>query len=304
MSIRLPEEKNDLVSTRKGFRVQTIMLVLVFVIVFLYNGFQAAAVNQTFRLYTNNIRYDNKNPAKGEPVWAEREPLITQSILNHTRHEPSVVCLQEVLHNQLEDILDSLNKDSSWLYFGVGRKDGKKAGEYAPILYRDDDWELQKNQTYWLSPTPEKPSRGWDAALERIATEVYLKNKKSGVVVKVLNTHFDHQGVQARRESVKLIMSKLRQGKEPSFLCGDFNTQPKDEPYKILSTSGYKDARVQGKGDNTGTFTGFDHSHEANTIIDYIWADQNSEWKEYSVLPNWFGEYMSDHRPVTALYDI
>lgn len=261
--------------------------------------------NMKLRLYTNNIRYDNRHPVKGEPYWEKRQPLVSESIRFHTQPGPAVVCLQEVLHNQLHDILQYLNNhsNSDWLYYGVGRNDGKQSGEYAPVLFRKSDWDVVSNDTYWLSPTPNKPSKGWDAALNRIVTTVVLRSKATGEKVKVLNTHFDHKGVVARRESVKLIMSKMTQGPEPSFLCGDFNTEPKDEPYKLLSASGFKDSRVQGVGYGyNSTFSDFNHLHEANTIIDYIWAGNASKWESYGVVPNYFGKYMSDHRPVIADY--
>lgn len=258
------------------------------------------------RLYTNNIRYDNRNIGQGEDYWEKRQPLISESIRFHTQAGPSVVCLQEVLHNQLEDILGNLNGESdteTWGYYGIGREDGKKKGEFSPIFFRNADWELVSSKTYWLSETPDKPSIGWDAVLERIVTEVILKSKATSKKVKVLNTHFDHRGVKARRELVKLIMSKMELGPEPAFLCGDFNTQPIDEPYKILQSSGFKDSRIEGTvyGYNS-TFSGFNHDHEDNTIIDYIWAGNGTQWQCYGVVPNYFEFYMSDHRPVIADY--
>lgn len=281
------------------FVVALIALSLVFI-----NVDKRAAMK--IRLYTNNIRYDNRNIGQGENYWEKRQPLISESIRFHTQAGPSIVCLQEVLHNQLKDIIGNLNggaDTSTWDYYGIGREDGKTKGEYSPIFFRMADWELVSSKTYWLSPTPEKPSIGWDAVLERIVTEVILKSKATNKKVKVLNTHFDHIGVKARRELVKLIMSKMEQGPEPAFLCGDFNTQPTDEPYKILQSSGFKDSRIQGTiyGYNT-TFSGFNHDHEDNTIIDYIWAGSGTQWQSYGVLPNYFDSYMSDHRPVIADY--
>jgi len=264
------------------------------------------SVPMKLRLYTNNIRYDNRNIGQDEHYWEERQPLVSESIRFHTQSGASVVCLQEVLYNQLNDILGNLNGHSDakiWGYYGIGREDGKTKGEFSPIFFKNADWELVSSKTYWLSQTPDKPSIGWDAVLERIVTEVILKSKDTGKKVKVLNTHFDHRGVTARRELVKLIMSKMELGPEPAFLCGDFNTQPTDEPYQILKDSGFTDSRIQGEiyGYNT-TFSGFNHNHEDNTIIDYIWAGNGTNWQSYGVVPNYFDIYMSDHRPVIADY--
>lgn len=282
----------------------TALAVLIGILVTAAYSFQPTTASMKIRLYTNNIRYDNRNIGGGEHYWEDREPYISESIRFHTQPGSSVVCLQEVLSNQLHDILGDLNEESNlWSYYGKGRTDGKTEGEYAPILYKNSEWTLVSSKTFWLSPTPDVPSIGWDAVLERIVTQVVLKSKETGKKVKVLNTHFDHIGVTARRELVKLIMSKMELGPEPAFLCGDFNTEPTDEPYKLLSTSGFLDSRVQGKsyGFNT-TFSGFNRDHEDNTIIDYVWAGNGTEWKSYGVLPNFFDFYMSDHRPVIADY--
>lgn len=300
MTIKLEEPT----ATRRHVTVFLFVVALIALSLVFINVDKPAAMK--IRLYTNNIRYDNRNIGQGENYWEKRQPLISESIRFHTQAGPSIVCLQEVLHNQLKDIIGNLNEGvdtSTWDYYGIGREDGKTKGEYSPIFFRTADWELVSSKTYWLSPTPEKPSIGWDAVLERIVTEVILMSKATNKKVKVLNTHFDHIGVKARRELVKLIMSKMEQGPEPAFLCGDFNTQPTDEPYKILQSSGFKDSRIQGTiyGYNT-TFSGFNHDHEDNTIIDYIWAGNGTQWQSYGVLPNYFDFYMSDHRPVIADY--
>lgn len=291
---------------KKGVILASVLLFLLLLTIFVLRESAMASPTSNIRLYTNNIRYDNRNLDNGENYWEKRQPLVSESIRFHTQSGPSVVCLQEVLHNQLEDILGNLNSGADpklWGYYGVGRTDGKKLGEFSPIFFKNTQWELVSSNTWWLSETPEKPSRGWDAVLERIVTVVVLKSKATNQKVKVLNTHFDHIGVKARRELAKLIMSKMEQGPEPAFLCGDFNTEPTDEPYKLLLASGFKDSRTQGVvyGYNT-TFSGFNRNNEANTIIDYIWAGNGTQWQDYGVLPNYFDFYMSDHRPVVADY--
>lgn len=303
MAIRLEDEFER--RNTRNYRLRKVVALaaaLIAVTLILYGMLLNTNSAHKLRLYTHNIRYDNRRLTPGEQYWEKRGPLVAKSIAEHTEDEPAVVCLQEVLYNQLKDIHHSLNKHEPWSYYGIGRQDGGKKGEFSPIFYKEAEWDLKSSRTYWLSETPEKPSRGWDAALERIVTEVILQHKKTHKTIKVLNTHFDHQGVVARRELVKLIMSKMQQGAEPAFLCGDFNTEPTDEPYSILKTSGFTDSRTaQVNADaKTGTFTGFDRKHEESKIIDYIWADEKAAWQSYHVLPNYFDFHMSDHRPVTA----
>ncbi|CAK7913166.1 hypothetical protein CAAN1_31S00958 [[Candida] anglica] len=282
------------------------------------------------RLYTHNIRNDNPYPDKGEHPWTERRNLVASSIRFHTENTgSSVVGLQEVLYNQLEDVLNILNYENEkgdWTYYGIGREDGKKKGEFAPILYKQSEWSIIGNRTFWLSETPDVPSIGWDSALERIVTMVTLKSKNSqGTIVNVFNTHFDHIGVVGRKNSAKLIVDRMENyNNYPSFLLGDFNTLPTDEPYQVLKKHGIKDSRTlatkeQSYG-HSSTFTGFDIDDEKSGIIDYIWAPSYStnnrtidtpknkttdiSIKSFGVLHSHFGFHSSDHRPVVALYEL
>lgn len=281
----------------------TLLLLLAGGLVYIISGHSDVPLD--IRIYNHNIRFDNRKPVSGEPYWEKRQPKVTKSIQFHTQPGAAVVCLQEVLHHQLRDILTLLNQHDSWSYYGVGRTDGATSGEYAPVLYKTSQWQLVLSQTLWLSPTPREPSRGWDAALPRIVTEVVLRLKTTGKKVKVMNTHFDHAGVVARRKLAEMIAERMKLGLEPAFLCGDFNTEPTDEPYQVLKHTGFKDSRVQGEGYGyKTTFSGFDRKNEDNTIIDYIWAGNSTTYRDYGVERNHFGFYMSDHRPVIADYTI
>ncbi|KAG7193832.1 uncharacterized protein KQ657_000530 [Scheffersomyces spartinae] len=260
------------------------------------------------RVYTNNVRFDNRNhPDKGELPWALRKVGVTGSIkFNAYPGLANVVNLQEVLHNQLNDIIEELGPE--WAFYGVGRTDGKTKGEYSPIFYKKREWKLLESKTIWLSETPDVPgSKSWDAALERICTIVVLENRTfPNLKIKFLNTHFDHQGVIARRESAKIIAGEMKNETLPAILSGDFNTQPIDEPYLILKGAGFKDSRVAASdiyGFHGGTFTGFDKEKIPSMIIDYVWSNNFSP-TNYGVLENNFGEFFSDHRPVVADFSI
>lgn len=283
------------------------------------------------RLYTHNIRYANAGSLDhDEKRWDQRKTGVIKLIdFNTATGYANIVNLQEVLHEQLIDILTGLNANSldgdDWTYFGVGRTDGDTKGEFAPILYKTSDWVFVSGNTYWLSPTPETPSRGWDAALERILTLVVLRLKHNPLVtISFFNTHFDHQGETARRELTKLIISKLRASEYPAFLTGDLNTQPLDVPYGLLKKSGFRDSRTLidprfSYGENA-TFTGFNRKKEESTIIDYVWSPEYSTniggeiyqaerfgviLRRFGVLNNFIrGDYISDHRPVVAVYDV
>lgn len=266
------------------------------------------------RLLTHNIRYATQSPFKGEEFWTVRAPRIINELRYNTLHNPeSFICLQEVLHNQLVDILDALNEHTptldEWASIGVGREDGKTSGEFSPILYRPTIWELKKFKTLWLSETPDRPSKGWDASSIRILTIGYFKHKESGKNVIALNTHLDDSGINSRLNGARLIVKTMKElDPAPIFLAGDFNSEPNEEAYGVLNST---DSPVHDLRDSIPpslrygeehTFTGFGHNKEPAKRIDFLFLAKGSGWtpQGYAVLANRFedGVYNSDHRAV------
>lgn len=276
------------------------------------------------RVLTHNIRYATSSPFKGERLWAERRQLMLNELEYHTRHcRESFICLQEVLHNQLEDIRAGLNptqgsRPQQWAYIGVGRDDGHEAGEYSPIFYRPAIWDLLHWETVWLSETPSKPSKSWDAASIRIVTIGVFTHRTSGNTVLALNTHLDDQGARSRLEAARIIRSKI-QGYQRgqyggfisgTFLAGDLNSQENEEAYTDLTGCGdlrdtFKLVDASQRYGNILTATGFGYGDHP-TRIDYILLgpEGNQKWRVdgYSVMPNRFddGVFNSDHRAVVA----
>lgn len=272
----------------------------------------------SMRLLTHNIRYATSSPFTGEKPWADRKQLIINELYFNTLHSPeSFICLQEVLHQQLLDVMGGLNElaPGEWDYIGVGRDDGKEAGEYSPVIFRPSVWKLEKFQTVWLSQTPDKPSKGWDAASVRILTVGVFQHQQGKRSVVAMSTHLDDQGETSRQESAKLILDTISKtalvnGSEalPVLLGGDLNSDRSGSAYQILtgenSTLEDTDGLATVKYGDMSTFTGFeDKSH---TKIDHLFVGpkENKMWdvKTCAVLSNKFedGVYNSDHRAVVA----
>ena len=180
---------------------------------------------------TFNIRLQNDGDEQAGFGWSVRKDRVANYI---KEKHIDVVGMQEVLHGQLEDLLERLPE---YDYVGVGRTDGKTKGEYSPIFFLKDKFEVLEKGNFWLSETPEVPgSKGWDAAIERVASYAKLKDKQTGKIFMAVNTHFDHVGVTARRESAKLIMRKIQEivGEQPAVVTGDFNVTEDDEAYTTM----------------------------------------------------------------------
>jgi endonuclease/exonuclease/phosphatase family metal-dependent hydrolase len=277
------------------------------------------------RLLTHNIRYATTSPFKGEERWPVRAPRLINELRYSTLYNAeSFICLQEVLNNQLVDIMDSLNGNSTgegdkWAYIGVGREDGKKSGEYSPILYRPAVWKVMKFETKWLSETPDKPSKGWDAASTRIVTIGVLQHRHTEKQILAMNTHMDDQGTKARLEGARLIIRLINEfieqykapsRKLPVFLAGDFNSEPNQEAYGVLNAADSpvrdlrEDVPAPRRYGDENTFTGFGFENEPTKRIDFLFLGKGEFWnvKEYAVLENRFedGVYNSDHRAVVG----
>ncbi|KAM7215104.1 Endonuclease/exonuclease/phosphatase [Rhypophila decipiens] len=273
------------------------------------------------RVVTYNVRYATQRPVEGEEPWSVRRSKLCAQMRFIAAGQSNVFfCLQEVLHEQLVDIQDRLGP--SWRHIGVGREDGDKKGEFSPIFYMVENWACERNRTYWLSPTPEKPSKGWDAALERIVTAGSFRHKKGALVI-VMATHFDHAGKVAREESARLIVklaADWKSGSEeeaeaPLFLGGDFNSTPDEEAYKALVEPGSGMKDVSGLlpndlkyGNHEITYTSFGEPTERPKRIDFLFVHESSNVKllGFAILDNKHddGVFLSDHRPVVLDLEI
>ncbi|MCJ1378966.1 hypothetical protein MMC17_002065 [Xylographa soralifera] len=284
-------------------------------------------ISTPVRVLTHNIRYATQSPVKGEELWPTRKPRLVNELSFHTFNSPEAfICLQEVLHEQLLDISSLLNENNGeWQYIGVGRDDGRQAGEYAPIFYRPAVWKLLEFKTIWLSETPRKPSKGWDAASTRILTVGKFQHQQTKMKLIAMNTHLDDQGSKSRLEAAKIIAVQVHDMSHQAgradiatFVTGDFNSETKMEAYRYLVDHSpmfdiHDLVPSQRRYGHTNTFTGFGHEVLPLKRIDFVFVKLTPEshqegiqgpWsvKSYGVLENRFddGVFNSDHRAVVT----
>ncbi|KYG73420.1 MULTISPECIES: endonuclease/exonuclease/phosphatase family protein [Roseivirga] len=253
---------------------------------------------QEINVASYNIRFNN--PHDNENWWGHRKEATVDLLKANDLISFGV---QEAVLNQMKYLDSNLENYS---YVGVGRDDGKTGGEYSAIFYRKD-LKLITSGTFWLSPTPDKVSKGWDAALPRVCTYAQFE-MEDGNRFWHFNTHFDHVGVEARAESAELIVDKIKEmtGKRDAvILTGDFNVTPDTDPYANIVK--YMDDDLEkSKGKligPIGTFSGFDVNSKLERRIDYIFS-RNLEVLSYSHLDDKRdnGLWVSDHLPVVATF--
>lgn len=232
-----------------------------------------------------NIRYHNAEDDKKGNVWTKRCQVICDQI---NFEDPDIFGAQEVLYPQLGDLLRGLD---NYAYIGVGRDDGKQAGEYAAIFYKRDRMKLLREGHFWLNETPDKPVLGWDAACVRICTWGEFEQVATGFRFYYFNLHMDHVGVTARREAAKLVVSRIKDLAKggPVVLTGDFNVDQNDEIYGIFAQSGilkdsYDCARIRFA--ENGTFNDFDLEAVTVSRIDHVFVSPAFAVDRYGVLTN------------------
>jgi len=259
--------------------------------------------SQELNVMTFNIRYNTKNDSLN--AWPYRKDNAASQVLFHQVH---ILGVQEALHEQIMDLTQSL---AQYKYTGVGRDDGKTKGEYSAIFYDTTRLKLLESSTFWLSLTPSVPgSKGWDANITRIVTWAKFRDTKNKKLFFVFNTHFDHIGQEARRESAKLLKQKVKEiaGNMPTIITGDFNAKPSDDPIKILTDvkdiDHFIDTKAISKTPHygpAGTFNGFASKERDPEPIDFVFV--KGKWKvlQHATLSqSWGGRFSSDHFPVFA----
>lgn len=269
--------------------------------------FSPAKAQEPLRVMTFNIRLNIASDSLN--AWPYRKDKVASQILFHQAH---IIGVQEALPGQMKDLEYLL---PSYKYVGKGRDDGKEKGEYSAIFF-DTTWlQLLQTETFWLSEKPSVPgSKGWDASFPRVVTWAKFKDRKTAEQFFVFNTHFDHMGKLARKESALLLLTKVQAiaGQNPSIITGDFNAAPFDEPIRILTDTtrsfyltDTKTVSQQPHYGPSGTFNAFGPKEISDDPIDHIFITNGiNVWQHATLSHTWQGRFSSDHFPVFATLQI
>jgi len=260
------------------------------------------------RVMSYNIRMGVAND--GDNHWDIRK-VATPAMIYDIR--PVVFGVQEAFRFQLDYILE---KCPSYREVGVGRDDGADGGEHMSVFYDTDSLDLVTWGNYWLSQTPDRPSKGWDAACYRTATWALLEVKSSGQRFYFVNTHLDHKGFQARANGLQLLYDRIQQMNTegyPMVLTGDFNVKPDNEGLNGINSL-MKPARFTAvEADARGSFNGWGKYGESEGApdlgvkpvkallpIDYIYYSGFSQCATFHVVTREYCgvRYISDHYPI------
>ena len=247
-------------------------------------------------LITYNIRMNTSGD--GEHAWPYRKDDVAALF---RFHRADIFCVQEALPEQMDDLQAAF---PDFTYEGIGRDDGKRLGEFSAVFYSLKRFNKLDGGTFWLSETPEECSFGWDAACRRVCSWVKLEDQDTGEIFHVFNTHFDHRGEEARRESAQLILDKIEEiskGSGAVVLCGDFNLAPISEPILLIQSKLNDAFKVseQPPYSSVATFHGFTYDDSPKERIDYVFVSDDVKVLRYGGLTDSRDRsFFSDHLPV------
>lgn len=273
---------------RQSKKFKTVLLLILFSI------FMNA---QSLKIVTYNIRLDLASD--GENTWSKRKDYFAGQI---QFYEPNIFGVQEATPVQVADLSTLLP-----LYGSIGiARDGEGKGEASNIYFKKDRLAVIESNTFWLSKTPDRISKGWDAALNRICTYGLFKDRKTKKKFWVFNTHLDHIGETAKTNGLKLILSKIKElniKNYPVVFMGDLNSEPESnriiELKSVMNDS--REISIQSPFGPSGTFNAFRHDVAVTRLIDYIFLSKGSAIRvnKYAVLSDSKDlKYPSDHLPV------
>ncbi|GGB78376.1 endonuclease/exonuclease/phosphatase family protein [Dyadobacter sediminis] len=270
-------------------------IVLCFSLLLILSRISYAQKPVSMNIASYNLRYNTPND--GVNAWPNRKENVKGLI---RFHEFEIFGVQEALVGQLKDVAEM----TDFTYIGKGRDDGREGGEHSAIFYKKDRFRLLKSGDFWLSETPEKPGKGWDATCcNRICSWGKFQDVISKKEFFFFNVHFDHQGVEARKQSGILMVKKINEiaGKSTVILTGDFNSTPETEQINSIKTilNDSHDVTKQAPYGPEGTFNSFKFDALMDKRIDYIFVSKNIEVLKYGVLTDAKEQrYPSDHQPV------
>lgn len=252
-----------------------------------------AQESEGLKVMSYNIRLGSAQD--GTNSWALRYTATGKMLEDQ---KPDVFGVQEALEYQVRYIEEMCGYES----VGVGRENGKKEGEHMSIFWNKKTVSMLKWGTFWLSETPEKPSKGWDAECFRTATWALMKDKKTGNKFYFVNTHLDHKGTEAQKNGLKLIVDRIAEINPdglPMVLTGDFNIEPKNPALKDLDARMQSARNIAEKTDDHATYNGWGKS---STMIDYIYVSGFSSYPEYQTVTKRYEDrkFISDHYPIFA----
>lgn len=257
------------------------------------NPIAEATMAQDIKAMSFNVKINGDGYQSND----NRLPRVVEMIERHAADSVGVQEADKWWTDNLEKALPQYAR------VGTYRDDGISLGESCSIFYLKDKFELVESGDFWLSETPDTPSKGWDGGCFRVVTYAILKDKSTGFVYAHFNTHFDNVGAKAKHESVPLLASRIARIAPdiPVVLTGDFNTREGSEIYENLLSCGLRNTKfLAEKYDDCATYHDYNPFVLNTKPIDYIFVNGYCSAVKSSIVDSDTVNlvYPSDHFPI------
>lgn len=220
--------------------------------------------------------------------------------------------VQEATPYWMNELVNRLGDE--YAYFGVGGNSGKDykdssdaEDEFTAIFYLKSKFKVVDKGYFWLSETPDEISYGWGSAYRRICNWVILENKYTKTEFVHINTHFDNASTEARRNSIGLILEKVKEFENlPVVFSADLNFIEKSLGYRDITADVLKDTKVLAKNTmDTATFHNADPNAFKGIVLDYILINDGFKALKYEVIKKKYNNrYISDHHAVVTKIEV
>ncbi|MCC7473993.1 MAG: endonuclease/exonuclease/phosphatase family protein [Pirellulales bacterium] len=265
------------------------------------------------RVMSFNVRFSVAGSSEKDPAnnWNNAKHARRERAVQVIRElQPDLLGLQEARIKQIEDLRKALPE---FEFYGVGRDDGKRAGEFSGIFYRRSRFSCQASGSFWLSATPEKPGTTFAVPtnkIPRIASWARLTDLRSCRGFTLLNMHWDHQSEPAHDQSAALVAGRfcaIAKGL-PTIVTGDFNCTEDSTAYatlvgkaepKLRLFDSYREVHPK-RSPQEASFNGWKLRTEGSRIDFVLHTREFVATKSEIVRTTYDGRLPSDHYPVLA----
>ena len=223
-----------------------VILLILATLFFLPSLGEGTGVGSLHRFAGYNVRFVNtSNGDTGARSWSERGPYVLKLIKDYDfdivgmeevtgRNGNTKACLNPLTNkSQLEEITEGL-ADYGIIQYERSGLHTVQGYSFNVIAYKKSKYELIETDCFWLSPTPGKPSGGWDKSgnynIWRTLGWAHFRVKETGETFYFCVAHVNYGGSADGPKSGACAEKMMRQiaGEEPLILVGDFNMRRSD----------------------------------------------------------------------------
>ncbi len=255
---------------------------------------------------------------EGDKSWDSRKPAIVSMIKDQ---KPDIIAGQELTIPQRTFIKDELPDYLMIEIPGTGPNGGNDV-----LMYLKNRFEVVTSGYFWLSDTPDTPSKSFSVGDNKYHCTVWATFKEitSGLEFVAMGTHFPVRTnsaydasayIEARQKSAELCIARMRGiagNDKMCFLMGDMNQAWKTskgednaDGQRILGIikAWMKEARTEVKDNTPVGVTSYNSygsgAMNPNRIIDHIFY-RNAEGLDFTTIVKSYNNirYISDHYPI------